>query len=188
VIRTLREIAKTTPPGKKGVRTMLKQKIQSALNEQINAEFYSSYLYLAMATSCQSKSLVGMAQWLRVQAQEEIVHAMKFIDYLTNCASQVSLVQIAGPPIAWESPLKIFQDALAHEQAVTARIQKLMDLATQENDHTTAGFLQWFLDEQIEEEASANQIVNQLKLIGTSGSGLFLLDRELAQRTFSAGA
>jgi len=163
---------------------MLKKSVQNALNDQINAELYSSYLYLSMSAYCQTKDLAGTASWFRVQAQEELLHAGKFFDYVHDRDGRVHLYQLAGPPTEWKSALEAFQDALAHEQKITARFSKLVDLASKEGDHTTVTFLQWFVNEQIEEEATARQVIGQLRLIGDSGSGLYLLDKELGTRVF----
>jgi ferritin len=165
-------------------KTMLKKSMLKALNEQINAEVYSSYLYLSMAGYCETRDLAGMGNWFKVQAQEELVHSVKFFNYIIDRDGLVSLTAIAGPPTTWESPLECFKNALEHEQGVTARINKLVDLATKEGDNTTVTFLQWFVNEQIEEEATVRKLIGQLKLMGESGPGLFMLDRELATRTF----
>jgi ferritin len=163
---------------------MLKKSMQKAINDQINAEIYSSYLYLSMAGHCQANDLNGMANWFRVQAQEELVHVMKFFSYVTDKGGRALLEAVAKPPGDWTSPQDLFQNVLAHEESVTARINKLLEQAAKENDHTTVTFLQWFVNEQIEEEASVRQIIGQLKLMGDSGQGIYLLDRELATRIF----
>ena len=161
---------------------MLSQKMQSAMNKQINAELHSAYIYLSMAAYFESKNLPGFANWMRVQAQEEVGHAMKFYDFIHERRGRVLLEPIAGVPTEWESPMAVFENALLHEQKVTGMIHDLVNLAIEERDHAANSFLQWFVDEQVEEEASADAIVQQLKLIGDSGQGLFLLDREMAQR------
>ncbi len=165
---------------------MLSPKMQAALNAQINAEYYSSYLYLSMAAYAESTNLKGMANWFRVQAQEELGHAMKLFDYVHNRRGQVELKPIEGPPTTWDSPLAVFEATLGHEQHVTALINHLVQLAGEENDYATQAFLQWFITEQVEEEATADQIVQQLRLIQNAPGGLFMLDRELGQRTFVA--
>ena len=164
---------------------MVNQKIQEAFNKQINAELYSSYLYLAMSAYFMSISLTGFANWMRVQAQEELVHAMKFFDFVNERGGRVALGAIDGPPTAWDSPLQAFQDAYDHEQKVTALINGLVDLAIEERDHAANAFLQWFVTEQVEEEASADAVVQQLKLAGGAGGGIFMIDRELGQRVFT---
>ena len=164
---------------------MLSQKVQGALNDQINAEYYSSYLYLAMAAHCEAINLDGFGNWLRVQAQEEMVHAMKFFDFVLERGGRVELKPLEGPPSSWESPLVIFEATLEHEQYITGRINKLVDLAIAESDHASNAFLQWFVNEQVEEESSADAILQQLKLMQDAPGGLFMMDRELASRTFT---
>jgi len=161
---------------------MLSEKMQDALNKQLNAELYSAYLYLSMSAYFQSVNLGGFANWMRVQAQEELTHAMKFYDYVSERGSRVVLQPVEGPPTEWTSPLAVFEDTYRHEQKVTGLINELVNLAIAEGDHATNIFLQWFVTEQVEEEASADQIVQKLKLIGDTGSGLFMIDREIAQR------
>lgn len=163
---------------------MISVKTQEALNKQINEELYSSYLYLSMSAYCQTKNLAGMANWFRVQAQEELIHVMKFFDYINDRGGLVKLQPVAGPQQEWTSFLKAFEDAYAHEQKITAMINELVDLSIKEKDRMTENFLQWFVSEQVEEEASVSEIVGQLRLIGNEGSGIFMVDRELAQRVF----
>lgn len=167
---------------------MLKNEMLKALNDQINAELYSAYLYLSMSGYCANKDLAGMANWFRVQAQEEMLHASKFFDYILDRDGQVTLGQIAAPPATFKSALEAFELSLKHEQSVTARIHKLVELSTKKGDHTTTTFLQWFVTEQIEEEASVRQVIGQLRLVSDSGSGMFLVDRELATRVFTPPA
>jgi ferritin len=162
-------------------------KVQNALNGQVNAEFYSSYLYLGMSIYFQSTDLNGFAHWMRVQAQEELIHAIKIHDFILNRQGRVELKQVNAPPLKWDSPLAAFKDALAHEQKVTALINKLMDLAVTERDHATNTFLQWFVTEQVEEEANVQKAIDSLKIVGKDGSGLFLLDRDMGQRTAQTG-
>jgi len=164
---------------------MIKEKIQDALNKQINAELYSSYLYLSMSAYFESINLKGCANWMRVQTQEELVHAMKFYDYLIERGGKVILSSIESPPTEWPSPLAIFEQAYQHEQKVTGLINGLVDLAIAEKDHATNNFLQWFVSEQVEEEASADEVVQKIKLMGDARGGIFMLDRELAQRVFT---
>ena len=167
---------------------MLKEKIQAALGKQLNAELYSSYLYLSMSAYFQSISLPGFANWMRVQAQEELVHAMKFYDFINDRNGRVMLQKVDGPPTEWSSPLDVFESTYQHEQKVTGLINDLVNLAVAERDHATEIFLQWFVAEQVEEEASADEVVQKLKLMGDSSSGLFMLDRELGQRVFTPPA
>jgi len=161
---------------------MLKQKMQDALNQQCNAEFFSSYLYLSMSAYFEGQSLPGMAQWMRFQAQEELIHAMKFFSFINERNGQVTLTQIDPPKTQWDSPLDVFQDASAHEQKVTGLINDLVDLAIAEKDRATEAFLQWFVNEQVEEEATVTTIVDQLKLVGDHGVAKFMLDGQLGQR------
>jgi len=167
---------------------MLSKTMQDALNDQINAEYYSSYLYLSMAAWADSANLKGFANWFRVQVQEEMVHVMKFFQYVLDRRGVVKLAAIAGPPTQWASPLAAFEATLAHEQHVTGRINKLADLAIKENDHASHAILEWFVDEQVEEEATADLILQQLKLAGDAPAALFILDRELGARTFTPPA
>jgi len=167
---------------------MLSEKLQNALNDQINAELYSSYLYLSMSAYFQSINLGGFANWMRIQAQEELVHVMKFYDFINERGSRVALETVEGPPTEWKSPLAAFEHAYGHEQMVTGRINDLVNMAIDERDHATNGFLQWFVTEQVEEEATASGVVEKLKLVGDGGGGLFMLDRELGQRVFTPPA
>jgi ferritin len=164
---------------------MLSEKMQEALNKQTNAELYSSYLYLSMSAYFQSINLGGFGNWMRVQAQEELLHAMKLYDFVNERAGRVTLHPIEGPPTEWASPTAAFENVLEHERKVTGLINNLVNLAIEERDHATNIFLQWFVTEQVEEEASANDIVQKLKLMGDARHGLFMLDRELGQRVFT---
>lgn len=163
---------------------MLSDKMNEALNEQINAELYSAYLYASMEAYFESIDLRGCANWMRVQTQEEMVHATKFYDHIVARDGRALLKPIAGPPTEWASPLAVFEAAYKHETEVTARINRLVDLARQERDHATETFLQWFVTEQVEEESNTSGVVKKLKLAGESGSGLFMVDQELATRVF----
>ncbi len=160
--------------------------MNEAINEQINAELFSSYLYYAMAAYFESVNLSGFASWMRVQAMEEITHADKFFNYIVDRGGRVDLKTIEQPQKEWDSPLAAFEAAYEHEQKVTKRINDLVDIALNSKDHTTNSFLQWFVTEQIEEEATASEIVDQLKLVGDARSGLFMLNKELGARTFTA--
>lgn len=164
---------------------MLKPKIEKALNHQINAELYSAYLYLGMMNYFKSKSLDGFANWMNVQVMEELSHAEKFIYYVHERGGSVNLLDIEKPEQEWDSPLHAFEKILSHEQYVTKRINELLSVAIEEKDFATQNFLQWFISEQVEEEASASQIVEQLKMINETHGGIFMLDRELAQRKFT---
>ena len=164
---------------------MISEKIAEAFNGQINAEIYSSYLYLSMSAYFESINLRGFANWMRCQAQEELIHAMKFYNFLCERGGKVKLAAVEGPPTVWDSPLHVFEEAYRHEQKVTGLINNLVDLAVQERDHAANNFLQWFVAEQVEEESSADAVVQSLKLAGDQGGGLFMIDRELAQRVFT---
>ncbi|SPF46990.1 Ferritin [Syntrophobacter sp. SbD1] len=163
----------------------MNEKIRIALNEQINAELYSSYLYLSMASFFKRLNLEGFARWLEVQAMEELTHAMKFFNFINERGGKVDLTSIDGPPTSWDSPLSASEAVYKHEVKVTGLIYNLVNIATEEKDHATSNFLQWFITEQVEEETSAEAIVQKLKLIGGEGGGLYLLDQELAQRVFT---
>jgi ferritin len=161
---------------------MIGKKMEVALNEQINAELYSSYLYLSMSAYFESLNLRGFAHWMRVQAQEEEGHALKIYDHIIERGGRVTLGALEAPPTEWDSPLAVFEQVYSHEQKVTGLINELVDLAASENDHATRSFLQWFVDEQVEEEDSANQVLEKVKLVAGAPGGLFMIDRELAQR------
>ncbi|MBU4271416.1 MAG: ferritin [Planctomycetes bacterium] len=167
---------------------MLSSKVQEALNRQVNAELYSSYLYLSMAAHLEAENMRGMAQWMRVQSGEETTHGMKIYDYIIERGGSVTLTRIDAPKTNWASPVELFEDAYAHEQKVTAMINGLMDLVIAEKDHAGHDFLEWFVAEQVEEESAALAIVEQLKLVGDSGVGLYMIDRQLGQRSPSAPA
>jgi ferritin len=167
---------------------MLNKEMEKALNVQVNAEMYSAYLYLSMSAYFQSKSLSGFASWMRVQAQEEMVHAMKIYDFINERSGRVILAPIEAPPTEWNSPLATFEAVYEHEQKVTGLINELMELALEKHDHATNIFLQWFVSEQVEEEDSANDVVEKIKLMGDARGGLFMLDRELGQRVFTPPA
>ena len=161
---------------------MLTDKMQKALNGQLNAELYSSYLYLSMNAYFKSVNLDGFANWMYYQAQEELEHSMKFYDFIIQRGGKVVLAQIEAPQTEWDSPLAIFEATLAHEQKVTGLINDLVEIALEEHDHATNIFLQWFVSEQVEEEESVGGVLEQLKLMGDAKGGLFMIDRELAKR------
>lgn len=162
---------------------MFSEKMEAALNEQINAELYSSYLYLSMAAYFHEINLAGFAHWMEAQALEEQTHAMKFYHFVNERGGRVALTAIDGPPTRWESPLAVLEAVYAHEQKVSGLINELVNLAMAERDHATNNFLQWFVSEQVEEEASADEVVQKLKLMGEAKGALFMLDQELGQRT-----
>jgi ferritin len=163
---------------------MLSKKMEQALNEQVNAEMYSAYLYLAMSAYFEDQNLSGFANWMYVQAQEEMTHAMKIYNFIFDRGGKVTLKAIDTPPAEWDDPLKVVEEVYEHEQKVTKMIHDLVDLAREEKDHGTDNMLQWFVAEQVEEEASADELIQRLKLIGGAGHGLLLIDKELAGRQF----
>lgn len=161
---------------------MLSKKMEDAFNEQVNAELYSAYLYMSMSADLASKDLEGMATWMRLQAQEEVTHAMKIFDFIQERGGRANLTQIAAPGAEWSSPLAAFEAAYAHEQKVTGLIGKLVDLAQEEKDHASVAFLQWFVTEQVEEEATALGVVNRLTLAADHNGALLMIDKELGGR------
>jgi ferritin len=164
---------------------MISKKMQEALNGQINAELYSAYLYLSMEAYFKSENLPGFADWMRAQTQEELMHAMKIYDFLNERGGRVILKPIEEPQTQWNSPLAAFEAAYKHEQKVTALINDLVNLAIGEKDHATNGFLQWFVNEQVEEEASADEVVQKLKRLEKAPGGMFMIDQELGRRVFT---
>ena len=164
---------------------MIDKKMQDALNEQINAELYSAYLYLSMVAYFESINLPGFATWMRAQTQEEVMHAMKIYDYVNERGGRVILKSIGEPQSEWESPLAAFEAAYGHEQKVTGLINGLVNLAIEEKDHAANMFLQWFINEQVEEESNADAIVQKLKLMADAPGGMYMLDNEMGQRVFT---
>jgi len=167
---------------------MLTPKMEQALNDQVKWELWSSYLYLSMSTYFEDMGLVGFANWMKVQEQEEKFHATKFHNYTVERGGRIKLQTLEAPENSWDNPLAAFEDTLKHEQGVTARINALMDLAIEEKDHATASYLKWFIDEQVEEEASVADVINKLKLVAGNPSALYMLDKELATRVFTPPA
>ncbi len=161
---------------------MIKEKVQKALNKQLNEELFSSYAYLAMAAYFESENLSGFASWFRLQSQEENSHAMKFFDYIHQINGKVTLQKIDVPRLTWKTPLEVFQDMLKQEQTVSKSIDELFELSLGEKDYATNNFLQWFISEQVEEEATAIKLLERMKLVGDNRNGLFLLDREMGMR------
>ena len=159
--------------------------VRDALNDQINAELYSAYLYLSMSAYCDLNNLRGAAHWLRLQWEEELAHATKLVDFVTERGGRVSLKAIDQPPAEFGSLLQVFEQVLEHEQQVTRSIYNIYDLSLQQKDYAAQSLLQWYVNEQVEEENSAAEIVSMLKLAGDSGSALLFVDRQLAQRTKS---
>jgi len=164
---------------------MLSKGMQKAINDQINAELYSSYMYAAMAMYFEDEDMSGAAGWMMAQAREEMVHAEKFMNYVNERGGRVILEAIEKPPVEWDSVLAAFEAALEHERKVSSLIGDLVTLARKENDHMTDNFLQWYVAEQVEEEASAAEVVRKLKLVGGSGGGMFMIDNELGRRVFT---
>ncbi|MDR3641554.1 MAG: ferritin [Humidesulfovibrio sp.] len=163
---------------------MLSKKMEKAFNDQIKWEYYSAYLYLSLSAYFQHLGLPGFANWMDVQFQEEQFHARRMFDYVNSKGARVMLQAIDAPQNTWKSPLAAFEFALNHEYLVTKRINDMVTLAQKESDHASAIFLQWFVTEQVEEEANFGDTVSKLKLVG-DGGGLFMLDRELATRVFT---
>lgn len=162
----------------------MNKKVSEALVNQVNKEFYSAYLYLAMNQYFEDETMAGMANWMYQQFLEEQFHAMKMVKYLNSRGVKVDLQAIERPTIQWPSMVSVFDDVLEHEKSITASINKIQSLSVKEEDFATMNFLQWFIDEQIEEEENAANILKQLQLIGDNGYGLLMLDKELAVRKF----
>jgi ferritin len=162
---------------------MIDTKMEKAFNGQINAELYSAYLYLSMEAHFKSKNLNGFAGWLRIQAQEEVKHAMKFYDHILERGGSVTLKAIDEPKIEWKTALEAFEDAYKHEQKVTGLINGLVDLSYTEKDYASRSFLKWFVDEQVEEEASAGEVVAKLKMIKDMPGALLMLDHHMGKRS-----
>ncbi|NOZ81251.1 MAG: ferritin [DPANN group archaeon] len=160
----------------------ISKSMQDAISAQINAEFQSAYMYLGMAASLEEQNFPGMASWMKKQAEEEIAHGMKFFDFVFSRQGNISLPGLKQAKTGWKSPLEVFEAAYSHEQKVTRLINGLHDLAQKEKDHATRAFLQWYIQEQVEEEQHANDIVEKIKMIGKSVSGLLYLDKELGKR------
>ena len=164
---------------------MLNKKLEEALNAQINAEFWSAYLYLSMSSDMSDKGMAGVANWFAIQFKEEQDHAMKFFNYVISRGGKVTLKPIEKVDTEWKSPLAAFEQTLQHEEKVTSLINDLYALAEQEKDYATQAMLKWFIDEQVEEEENAKAIIDTLKLIGDNGYGLYQLDKELATRVYT---
>lgn len=164
---------------------MISKAMTEALNSQINKEIYSSYLYLGMSAFAARKGMQGVSNWFFVQTQEELTHAQRIYDYILRQGAGVELDAIAKPDHAFKSVLDLFEKSLEHERFVTASINALVDLAVKERDHATEVFLQWFVNEQVEEEESVATIIDQIRLAGETGGGMFMIDRELAARVFT---
>ncbi|MCP4570776.1 MAG: ferritin [bacterium] len=161
---------------------MLSKKLEAALNKQINEEYYSSYIYLAMAAYLEDANLDGCAHWMRMQAQEEHLHAMKIFDYMIERGARVELFAVNAPPKEWDGAVAAFEAALEHEQYMTGNINALAELAITEKDYATNNLMQWYVTEQVEEESQVEDILKKLAMMGADGPGLFLMDRELMNR------
>ena len=164
---------------------MISEKLCDALNKQINAEMYSSYLYLSMSAWFETKSLSGFAHWMRVQAEEETFHAMKMFDYVHERGGEVTLTTIDQPESQWESPLAVIEAVLRHEEHVTSLINDLVDVSMEVRDHAGTYFLQWYVEEQVEEEANVGTLLERMKMIADDSAGMFALDMEMAKRVFT---
>lgn len=162
----------------------MKEKMLNAINEQINAEQYSAFLYLSMSAYFNNIGLPGFANWMYIQYQEELSHANKFFDYVNERNAKVVLKGIEQVPSEFNGVIDVFEKTLAHEKLVTGMINDLVDIAIEDRDHATQSFLQWFVDEQVEEEANVQEILDTLRLIDGQGNGIFMLDREMRQRVF----
>lgn len=163
---------------------MIKEKMEQALNEQLNAELFSSYLYLSMSGVLERMGLPGFANWMRVQTQEETAHAMKFYHHIIERGGNIKLTQIDTPARDWSTVLEILEATMAHEQKITSLINDLVDMALKEKDHASHMFLQWFVNEQVEEEATADDIIQKLKLTEGDKGALFMLDKDMGARVF----
>ena len=165
---------------------MISDNMQKALNQQVKEEFYSAYMYLAMSSYCNTIGLPGFAHWMRIQYVEENMHVTKMYDYILIQGGAVHLLPIEAPEIEYGTPLEVFQKTLEHEQYITKKINELMDLAVQEKDYATQTFLQWYVTEQVEEEANVNDILAPLTMVGDDKGGLMMIDQQLTTRTVPA--
>jgi len=165
---------------------MFKQTVQDAINEQINKELHSAYVYLGMSAYCESINLTGFAHWMRMQSSEELSHAMRLFNFVNDRGGKVELRAIDKPPTTYQSPLDVMQQTLEHEQHVTALIEKLYETAVKEQDYATQAQLHWFITEQVEEEKNASAILEQLRMVGENRTALLMLDMELGKRTGEA--
>lgn len=164
---------------------MLSEKLTKQINHQINEEMFSAYLYLSMSTFFENKGLSGFANWMRVQYQEEMFHATKFMNYLYDRGAKVKLEAIEKPENTWSSIQAIFEATLKHEQHITSKINELMSMARDENDFASQAFLQWYVEEQVEEESTADDLLNKIQIVGEKGQGLYMMDKDLATRVFN---
>lgn len=162
----------------------INKKVEAILNKQINAEFWSAYFYLSMSNYFNDCGMSGFANWMRIQFQEEISHATKMLDYVNERNGRVILEPISEVPSAWENVLDVYKETLAHEEHVTDLINECVNVAIEAKDHATVNFLQWFVDEQVEEESGVSEIIDQLKMVNCEGQGLYLIDKEFKNRVF----
>ena len=162
---------------------MLSQAVQEAINDQIHHEFHSAYVYLSMSAYLEAANFTGFAKWMRMQAKEEVMHAMKLFDFVNDRNGRVTLKTLEQPNAEWKSVLNVFEQALKHEQTVTSMIHSLYALATKENDYATQVALTWFINEQVEEEATATSVVDRLKIANNDGAALLILDGQMGART-----
>jgi len=163
---------------------MINEKVAKIVIDQVNKEFYSAYLYLSMSAHFSNIGLLGFASWMRVQVQEETAHAMLMYDYLINRGEKVTLSAIDAAPSNWGTPLSIIEETLKHEEYITSLINNIVNIADENKDRATMSYFNWFVDEQVEEESNAQDIISKLKLIGEDKSALYLLDKDLATRVF----
>ncbi len=164
----------------------MNEKLEKAFNDQINAEFYSEYLYLSMFAYFERANLKGFSNWMNVQMQEEHAHAMGMFNYVHERGGKVTLKQIDTPPADWASVVEVFEEVLKHEKLVTSKINALMDVAEEANDRAAISFLDWYLKEQVEEEANVSNVLKTLKQICDAPQCIYMFDKELAARTFVA--
>ncbi len=164
---------------------MLSKNIELGLNNQMSNEFCAEYAYLAMASYFHYHDLDGIANYFHVQSSEERTHAMRIYNFILNKLGKITLKTIEAPVLDFKSPIEVFEQALAHEEAVTKSINHLMDIAIKENDHAVNSFLRWYVDEQVEEEALANKSLNRIKMVGGKGEGLLILDQEFGKRSLT---
>lgn len=163
---------------------MLNPKMEKALNEQVNAEMFSAYLYLSMSAYFESKNLAGFANWMKVQANEELTHAMKFYTFINERGGRVELMAIEKPKSDFEGPVAVVEETLTHERHVTSLIHKLVEMSIELKDYATQNMLQWFISEQVEEESNVSLLLERLKMVASSPQGMFIIDNELKQRVF----
>jgi ferritin len=167
---------------------MIGKRMREAMNMQIKHELESYYIYLSMAAYFHDQSLDGMAHWMRCQAHEEMIHAMKFFDHIIDRGGSVTLLDLKQLKTSWKSPLEAWQDAYKHEQFITGKINELITVSRKENDYNAEPLLQWFANEQIEEEKNTDKVAKELAMVGSSKEALLMLDRELGTRVFPAGS